>query len=114
MLKMTHTIRLFHSPLRKDELPLEKYIITKGLSKHPNDYPDGKSQPHVQVARMMLKANKPVNTGDHIPYIITKPSDSDGNQTNDKNLSPAECARHPEEIQQSGGKLKPDVEWYLI
>jgi len=100
--------------MRKDELPLEKYVITKGLSKHPNDYPDGKSQPHVQVARMMLKVNRPVNTGDHIPYIITRPQESgDGEQTNDKKLSPAERARHPEEIQRSGGKLKPDVEWYL-
>jgi len=99
--------------MRKNELPLEKYIITKGLSKHPNDYPDGKSQPHVQVARMMLKSNKPVNTGDHIPYIITKPNDSDGDQTTNKTLSPAERARHPEEIKRSGGELKPDVEWYL-
>jgi len=97
--------------MRKDELPLEKYVITKGLSKHPNDYPDGKSQPHVQVARMMLKVNRPVNTGDHIPYIITKPEDSDGGDQ--KSLSSAERARHPEDITRSEGKLKPDVEWYL-
>ena len=33
--------------IRENKLPLEKYVITKGLSKHPNDYPDGKSLPHV-------------------------------------------------------------------
>jgi DNA polymerase alpha subunit A len=45
--------------------------IAKGLSKHPNDYPNAKSQPHVHVTKMMLKENRPINTGDHIPYVIT-------------------------------------------
>jgi DNA polymerase alpha subunit A len=98
--------------MRSGELPLEKFVITKGLSKHPDQYPDGKSQPHVQVAKMMLKANRPVNTGDHIPYVITKLEEST-DATADSKLSPAERARHPEEIQRSGGALKPDVEWYL-
>eukprot|EP00554_Chaetoceros_debilis_P005310 CAMPEP_0194075076 /NCGR_PEP_ID=MMETSP0149-20130528/2112_1 /TAXON_ID=122233 /ORGANISM="Chaetoceros debilis, Strain MM31A-1" /LENGTH=1588 /DNA_ID=CAMNT_0038755433 /DNA_START=89 /DNA_END=4855 /DNA_ORIENTATION=- len=95
--------------MRSGDMPLEKYVITKGLSKHPDQYPDGKSQPHVQVARMMLKANRPVNTGDHIQYVITEPLEG---QTAGKKSS-ADRARHPEEIQRSGGVLKPDVEWYL-
>jgi DNA polymerase alpha subunit A len=45
--------------MRSGELPLDKYGITKGLSKHPNDYPDAKSQPHVHVAKMMLKEIDP-------------------------------------------------------
>jgi len=94
--------------MRNNELPLEKYVITKGLSKHPDQYPDGKSQPHVQVAKMMLKANRPVNTGDHIPYVVTLPLDSDTDKK-----SAAERARHPDEVQRSGGVLKPDIEWYL-
>ena len=96
--------------MRNGELPIEKYVITKGLSKHPNDYPDAKSQPHVHVAKMMLKENRPVNTGDHIPYVIT--AAPDGVETSGKGLV-AERARHPEEIARSGGALKPDVEWYL-
>ena len=101
--------------MRAGELPLEKYTITKGLSKHPNDYPDGKSQPHVQVAKMMLKNNRAVNTGDHIPYIITAPleQEADSDKPLAKAASPTERARHPEEIARSGGALKPDVEWYL-
>jgi DNA polymerase alpha subunit A len=43
--------------MRSGEISLDKYVITKGLSKHPNDYPDGKSQPHVHVAKMMIKNN---------------------------------------------------------
>lgn len=96
--------------MRSGELPLEKYTITKGLSKHPNDYPDGKSQAHVQVAKAMLKNNRPVNTGDHIPYIITEVQET---KPNVKAPSPAERARHPDEIVRSAGHLKPDVEYYL-
>jgi len=98
--------------MRSGDLPLEKYVITKGLSKHPNDYPDGKTQPHVHVAKMMLKANRPVNIGDHIPYVITMQS-SEQEQKASTKTSAVERARHPEEIKRSNGELKPDVEWYL-
>jgi DNA polymerase alpha subunit A len=105
--------------MRASELPLEKYVITKGLSKHPNDYPDGNSLPHVHVAKMMLQNNKLVNTGDHIPYIITAPLE-DPEATKDQQPKPhakvesvTERARHPDEIQRSNGLLKPDIEWYL-
>lgn len=54
---------------RAGRVPLEKYVITKGLNKHPKDYPDAKSQPHLQVALRMIEAGKPVNVGDHIPYV---------------------------------------------
>ena len=94
--------------MRAGKLSLDKYVITKGLSKHPKDYPDAKSQPHVYVARAMLAANRPVNTGDHIPYVICK--DTSGS---DKPATAAERARHPEEIRRSNGALEPDVEWYL-
>ncbi len=96
--------------MRSGELPLEKYIITKGLNKHPNDYPDAKSQPHVYVAKMMLKEHKAVSIGDHIPYVITSPEEED---VSSKNSLIAERARHPDEITRSNGALKPDVEWYL-
>ena len=98
--------------MRNNEVPLEKYTITKGLSKHPNDYPDGKSQAHVQVAKMMLKNDRPVNVGDHIPYIITAPL-VDRKDSSGKVPSPAERARHPDEIARSNGVLKPDIDYYL-
>jgi DNA polymerase alpha subunit A len=99
--------------MRQGDLPIEKYVITKGLSKHPNDYPDAKSLPHVHVAKMMLKNNRPVNTGDHIPYVTTAPIEDSGSDEATKALSAVERARHPEEIARSDGVLKPDVEWYL-
>src|SRR5690349_18852393 len=33
------------------EVPLNQFIITKQLTKRPEDYPDAKNQPHVQVRR---------------------------------------------------------------
>jgi DNA polymerase alpha subunit A len=57
---------------RANEIDLEQYVITKGLNKSPKEYPDVKGQPHLQVALRMLKADIPVNVGDHIPYVICK------------------------------------------
>jgi DNA polymerase alpha subunit A len=101
--------------MRAGELPLEKYVITKGLNKHPNDYPDANTQPHVQVAKIMLQNNRAVNVGDHIPYVITAPLEEENDQAPLSNKTPSvtERARHPEEILRSGGILKPDIEWYL-
>ncbi len=59
--------------IRNGELPLDKFVIINGLSKHPNDYPDAKALPHVQVAKRMLKGNRLVSTGDQIPYVVTAP-----------------------------------------
>ncbi len=36
--------------LAAGELTLEKFVITKQLTKQPEQYPDAKNQPHVQVA----------------------------------------------------------------
>lgn len=56
--------------IRKGAIDLQQFVVTKGLNKNPKDYPDCKSQAHLQVALRMLAANKPVNIGDHIPYVI--------------------------------------------
>lgn len=39
-------------------VPLNKYVITKQLTKRPEDYPDAKNQPHVQVALRRRAAGK--------------------------------------------------------
>jgi len=33
------------------QLPLSSFVITKQLTKRPEDYPDARVQPHVQVNR---------------------------------------------------------------
>jgi DNA polymerase alpha subunit A len=99
--------------MRDGQLPIEKYVITKGLSKHPKDYGDAKAQPHVHVAKMMIKNNRRLTVGDHIPYVITAPINDDSATTVSAQKTSTERARHPDEIARSGGILKPDVEWYL-
>ncbi|KAL9187656.1 hypothetical protein ACHAXT_006034 [Thalassiosira profunda] len=101
--------------MRSGELPLDKYVITKGLNKHPNDYPDAKSLPHVFVAKRMLQEHKAVNIGAHIPYVITEATTEEGGPpaAKGKKSLAAERARHPDDVARSDGALKPDVEWYL-
>jgi len=36
--------------MRNGQVALEKYVITKTLSKPPEAYPDAKNQPHVLVS----------------------------------------------------------------
>lgn len=35
--------------MKNGEIELEKYVIRKTLTKPPEEYPDGRNQPHVQV-----------------------------------------------------------------
>jgi len=99
--------------MRSGELPIDKYVITKGLNKHPNDYPDAKTLPHVFVAKKMLQERKAVSIGDHIPYVITEEKIEEEVTAATKKSLATERARHPDEIARSNGELKPDVEWYL-
>lgn len=39
-------------------MPMNKYIITKQLTKRPEDYPDARNQAHVQVALRRRAAGK--------------------------------------------------------
>lgn len=63
-------LRTLSEKVRNGDIDIVQYVVTKGLNKNPKDYPDCKGQAHLQVALRMLKANKPVNIGDHIPYVI--------------------------------------------
>ncbi|KAL2931666.1 DNA polymerase alpha catalytic subunit [Bienertia sinuspersici] len=69
--------------MRKGEIPLEKYIITKSLTKPPEAYPDAKNQPHVQE---------------------TISGTSSGI---------AQRARHPDELKRDNLKWMIDIEYYL-
>jgi len=113
--KILNNLEELAQNMRDGKLPLEKYVITKGLSKHPKDYPDGRALPHVHVAKMMIKNNRRLTVGDHIPYVICEPLEAgaESDDTKKASKSATERARHPDEIARSGGILKPDVEWYL-
>ncbi|KAI8588729.1 DNA polymerase family B-domain-containing protein [Geranomyces variabilis] len=101
--------------VRAGVIPIEKFIINKGLTKNPQDYADKKAQPHVQVALQMKARGIVAKIGDTIPYVIcTSAADADGDaSTVVGGTSMAERARHPDDVRKSNGAVKIDFEWYL-
>jgi DNA polymerase alpha subunit A len=93
--------------IRNNEVPLEKYVINKQLTKKPSEYADAKSQPHVQVAIRLLEAGHSVKSGDTVPYVICKSND----ETSGDSKGSALRAHHPDEVIEKG--LQLDLEWYL-
>merc|ERR1719464_27047 len=74
------------------KVPLQRYVITKGLTKDPKDYPDAKNQPHVQVALRLLARGKAVRPGQEIEYVVCEETAGEA-----KGLLAAR-ARHPHEF----------------
>src|SRR5258707_13947552 len=89
--------------IRCGKIKLDEFIIHKRLGKNPEDYPDAKSQPHVQVALRMKARNVAVRAGDVIPYIFCSDS-GDGNGAG--NTVQAERAKHPDELRKAGTEVQ--------
>ncbi|XP_054015194.1 DNA polymerase alpha catalytic subunit [Hylaeus anthracinus] len=90
--------------VRENQASLSSLVITKQLSKNPNEYPDTK-QAHVQVAlRLNKEGGRMWKAGDTVPYIIC----DDGTQK-----SATERAYHIDEYKKSDS-LKIDVSYYLL
>ncbi|KAF5183787.1 Dna polymerase alpha catalytic subunit [Thalictrum thalictroides] len=97
--------------MRNGEVPLEKYVITKTLTKPPEAYPDAKNQPHVQVALRLKQAGYSAgcSAGDTVPYVICcEQGTSSGSST-----GIAQRARHPDELKKDSGNWMIDIEYYL-
>lgn len=71
------------------------------MGKNPEDYPDIKSQPHVQVALRMKLRGGDARHGDVIPYVFCL---SEGEET--AKTAQADRAKHPEEFKKAGAELK--------
>ncbi|KAJ1680315.1 DNA-directed DNA polymerase alpha catalytic subunit pol1 [Spiromyces aspiralis] len=97
--------------VRADRVPIEKYVINKGLTKNPEQYSDAKSQPHVLVAMRLKQRGVAVRAGDTVPYVITAPDDQK-QQVMAPSASYAERAYHPDELARNPD-LKVDIDWYL-
>eukprot|EP00667_Euglena_gracilis_P000356 EG_transcript_356 len=103
--------------VRNHQVELKEYVITKSLTKAPEQYADRAIQPHVQVALRMKEQKQSVQTHDLIPYIICDSesinpevlrvkSDFDKSKLANK-------AFHYDEVRNPALGLKPDLEWYL-
>ncbi|OVA15651.1 DNA-directed DNA polymerase [Macleaya cordata] len=98
--------------MRKGEVALEKYVITKTLTKPPEAYPDAKNQPHVQVALRLKEAGYSTgcSAGDTIPYIICC---EQGTTSTGSSTGIANRARHPDELKRDNNTWMIDTEYYL-
>ncbi|KAL7342525.1 hypothetical protein BJY59DRAFT_689579, partial [Rhodotorula toruloides] len=94
--------------IRNGFKPLDDYIIHKRLGKNPEDYPDAKSLPHVQVALKMKAKGLSAKAGDVIPYIFCVPPNGETTKT-----AQAANAHHPDDVRRQGSTLKIDFEVYL-
>ncbi|GAA6028504.1 hypothetical protein JCM8097_007252 [Rhodosporidiobolus ruineniae] len=95
--------------VRKGLKPLDDFIIYKRLGKNPEDYPDAKSLPHVQVAMKMKAKGQSAKASDVIPYIFCKPANG-GESTK---TAQAANAHHPDDVRRQGSTLQIDFEIYL-
>lgn len=94
--------------VRGGKVPLDEFIIFKRLGKNPEDYPDAKSQPHVQVALRMKAKGASARAGDVIPYVFCLPEGEEPGKT-----SQADRAKHPDDVRRAGSGLIIDYEHYL-
>ncbi|EFJ15426.1 hypothetical protein SELMODRAFT_422725 [Selaginella moellendorffii] len=99
-------LRKLQDDMRNGRIDLEKYVITKSLSKLPEDYPDSKNQPHVQVALRRKQECHKCFPGDTIPYVICC-------QEGVLGVPLTERARHPDKLKAGGGGWTIDVDYYL-
>jgi DNA polymerase alpha subunit A len=88
---------------------LEKFVITKSLSKAPENYPDAKSLPHVLVATRLISKGVRVQAGDVVPYVICKSSTANDES---HSLPAVQRALHPLELKESTDQVI-DTGYYL-
>ncbi|XP_035693536.1 DNA polymerase alpha catalytic subunit-like [Branchiostoma floridae] len=91
--------------VKSGDIPVQMYEINKALTKNPQDYPDKKTLPHVQVAMWMNSHSegKKVGAGDTISYIICE----DGSRL------PATQRAYAADRLAKDENLKIDTQYYL-
>ncbi|TGZ60142.1 hypothetical protein CRM22_008710 [Opisthorchis felineus] len=107
--------------VREGKMPLSDFIITKMLTKAPEDYADAKSQPHIQVALRLNNsggsndggARRRLRAGDTVEYIIC--NDGSGSVATQRGYSPGELTNRG--VSKSADDQQPsltvDVNYYL-
>ena len=63
------------------------------MGKNPEQYPDAKNQPHVQVALRLKQKGGSAKTGDVIPYVFCLSEGEESAKT-----AQADRAKHPDEV----------------
>ncbi|KAG4303428.1 hypothetical protein PCK1_000392 [Pneumocystis canis] len=102
--KIHDYLRDFANRIRIGDFHPTKFIIYNKLGKNPEDYPNGKSMPHVQVALKKKAKGDSVKINDVIGYIIT------GSENENKHVAERACL--PQEVIKSSD-MKIDYTYYL-
>lgn len=89
--------------VRANQVKLDDFVINKRLGKNPEDYPDAKSQPHVQVALRAKAKGGTAKAGDVISYVFCEP---EGDVKGGAKAAQADCAKSPDEVRRAGSELK--------
>ncbi|KAJ1556377.1 DNA-directed DNA polymerase alpha catalytic subunit pol1 [Cladochytrium tenue] len=89
--------------VKQGKVPIEQFVINKGLVKNPEDYADAKNHPHVQVALALKQKGVHVRAGDTVPYVIVV-GESGALGTR---------AHHPDELKSADTTLAIDYQYYL-
>lgn len=92
--------------ISKNEYSIDKFLINTRLSKDPNNYPNGKTMPPVQVALRLRKLGKVIKAGSVVTYVVTAPQ-------SEESSSPAERSRAMQEVLSKKDEFRPDSEYYL-
>ena len=88
--------------LIQNKIDKSDFIITKRITKLPNEYTD--IQPHVQVSLQLMKQGQVVKPGDFIPYVMTEIELDPSTKNYD-----AFKAADP-----NNDSVTIDINWYLI
>ncbi|QSL66381.1 hypothetical protein MERGE_000760 [Pneumocystis wakefieldiae] len=94
----------FANKMRDGKFQPAKFIIYNKLGKNPEEYPNGKSMPHVQVALKKKEKGEIVKVNDIIAYIITC------NENDNRHVAERACP--PQEVIKSSS-IKIDYNYYL-
>ena len=101
--------------IRGNKLELQEYIITKQLTKSPEQYKDKAVQPHVQVALGLKKKGirEQLLVNHFIPYVICLPIENNSSNTNPRHHQlQGERAHHPDDVI-GDEELQVDFDWYI-
>ena len=89
---------------------IQQFVISKQLTKNPEDYPDKKNLSHVSVALAFnAKTDKKLRAGDVVPFIVCRKI---SNAANFNALPATHRAFHPSEVM-ADEDLHVDVTYYL-
>ena len=64
-------LRTTRELLANGKVEMDLFQIHKSLTKNPEEYPDKKSLPHVQVAQKLMSQGRHVAVGDTISYVVS-------------------------------------------